>query len=443
MRAAPVRRVLVAGGGGGPATAVALRFHDSLIREIGAELGADLDRPERSVDPAERAEEPVVVTGLAALSPAGTSVAELWDAYRAGTDYGMSEDRLRIGRVDFDPAAYLPARQRRRVDRLALLAVAACQLALADAGLHREGDGRASIAPHRGVERAEEPSRGHRVERPAPRIGVVLGTALGPMENMGRFTLPLPDSGPTLADAAVVPNTGTAAAARVVAMLLGLTGVTSTVTATHAAGAVALCLARDLLRSGAADAIVCPAADVLSPAVVRAYSRLPLFGFGRTDAYTLAESGFALVLERRSAARARNARIRAELSGYGIASGARAGGGCDRRGAGVERAMRTALDMAGIAPNALPAVWANAAGLVAVDWPERAAIERVFGHPGPRVEAPKRRLGEPVGAGAHLSVVLALTEWERAGAGGPALVNSSSLGGTHVALVLDAPADQR
>jgi 3-oxoacyl-[acyl-carrier-protein] synthase II len=362
--------------------------------------------------PASRTDEPVVVTGLAALCPAGTTVQELWEAYQAGTRYGETEDRLRVGRLDVDPATYIPARQRRRVDRLGLLAAVACQTALADAGLHA-------------------------ADRPALRIGVVLGTGLGSMVSMERFTLPLLDSAPALANPAVFPNTVYTMAAGKVARLLGVTGVTSTVTATHAAGAVALCVARDLLRSDAADVIVCPAADVLPTAAVRAYARLPLFGFGQTDAYTLAEGGFALVLERRSAARARNARIRAELSGYGIASDERGIGGWDRRGAGVECAMRTALEMAGIAPTALPAVWANAAGLTLVDWPERAAIERVFGRPGPRVETPKRRLGEPVGAGAHLSIVLALMEWELTGAGGPALVNSSSLGGTHVAMVLD------
>jgi 3-oxoacyl-[acyl-carrier-protein] synthase II len=393
----------------------------------GANACVVLARPDRRSASASRTEEPVVVTGLAALSPAAPGARELWAAYQAGTRCGEREDRLRVDRMTADAAAHIaahiPARQRRRLDRLGLLAAVACQTALADAGLPSTGP------PSTGLPSAD---------RPAHRIGVVLGTGLGPMESMARFTLPLLDSGPALANPAVFPNTVYNMAAGQVAMLLGVIGVTSTVTATHAAGAVALCVARDLLRSGAADAIVCPAVDVLPPAVVRAYARLPLFDAGRADGYTLAEGGFALVLERRSAATARNARIRAELSGYGIASDARGIGQWDRRGGGVERAMRIALDMAGIAPDAVPAVWANAAGLAPVDRPERAAIERVFGPAGPRVEAPKRRLGEPVGAGAHLSTVLALTEWELTGAGGPALVNSSSLGGTHVAIVLAA-----
>jgi 3-oxoacyl-[acyl-carrier-protein] synthase II len=79
-------------------------------------------------------------------------------------------------------------------------------------------------------------------------------------------------------------------------------------------------------------------------------------------------------------------------------------------------------------------VWANAAGIPAVDRPEERALRRL----GTRAEvlAPKRVLGEPVGAGAHLGVALAVEERRRGGAAGPVLINSSSLGGTHIALVL-------
>jgi 3-oxoacyl-[acyl-carrier-protein] synthase II len=73
---------------------------------------------------------------------------------------------------------------------------------------------------------------------------------------------------------------------------------------------------------------------------------------------------------------------------------------------------------------------------------EHAALDRIFGGRGPRVEAPKQRLGEPVGAGAHLSAILAVTGRKLGGAAGPVLVNSSSLGGTHIAVVLDSPKER-
>ncbi len=352
------------------------------------------------------APEPIVITGLAALSPAGDGVEALAEAFRLGepprrTPAGDGTGPL-AARVDFDPDRYLPARARRRMDRLSLLAVAACQDALADAGL----DG---------------------IDRPAPRVGVVLGTGLGPMQSMEQFTRPLLEGGPALADPAVFPNTVYNAAAGQVAMRLGLTGVTSTVTGLHAAGAMALCVAADLLRAGAADVVVCPAVDVLSPAVLAAYRRFA--------GYTLAEGGYALVLERLPAAQARGARIRAELAGHGIASDARGAGRWDRDGAGLERAIRTALAAAGLRPADLSAVWANRTGLPAVDRPEQAALERVLAGAAPPLRSPKPVLGDPIGAGAHQAAALALAGWA-GGEPGPVLVNSSSLGGTHVALAL-------
>jgi 3-oxoacyl-[acyl-carrier-protein] synthase II len=357
--------------------------------------------------PAPRAEEPVVVTGLAAFSPAGSGVDPLWRAYRAGLTLGEPEGGLRVGRALFDPAEFVGARQRRRMDRLTLLAVAASRTALVNAGLA-----------------AEQPDR--------TRIGVVLGTGLGPMESMAEFTTPLHEGGAAAANPAVFPNTVYNAAAGQVATLLGTTGVTSTLTASHAAGAVALCVAHDLLAAGAADAVVVPAVDTLPQSVLAGYRRIPLFA---EPGFTLTEGGFALVLERASAAAARGARPLATFAGYGITSDARGLGRWDPHGAGLERAMRTALDHAGLSPAEVSAVWASAAGLPPADAPELAAVGRVFGAGAP-LEAPKRLLGEPVGAGAHQSAVLALTGWVESGARGPALVNSSSLGGTHVAFVL-------
>lgn len=348
--------------------------------------------------------DPIVVTGATALSPAGTSVDDLVTAYRAGV---LPDGPLR---VDLDPGAYVPARQRRRLDRLGLLAVAAARTALDSAGL---GDG----------------------ERPAPRIGVVLGTGLGPMESIEQFARPVIQGGPGHANPALFPNTVWNAAAGQVAMLLGLTGATSTLTVTHAAGAAALAVARDLLRSGGVDVVVVPAVDSPTDTVERAYRRMPLFT--GADGYRLAEGGYALVLERAPDARARGAHVLGEFGGYGIASDAAGLGRFDPTGDGVERAARTALADAGIEPDAVSTVWAAAAGLEPVDAAESAALGRVFGATGPVVEAPKRVLGDPVGGGSHQSAVLALAGFGTDPAAGPALVTSSSLGGTHVAFVLN------
>jgi 3-oxoacyl-[acyl-carrier-protein] synthase II len=355
-----------------------------------------------STQPAVR-DERVVVTGLAALSPAGATVADLVSAYRSGVAAGGP----RVATVDVDLEDCVPARRRRRMDKLGVLAVAASRTALADAGLSE-------------------------TDEPMSTIGVVLGTGLGPLESLERFTAPLLARGPAEANPAVFPNTVYNAAAGQVAMILGTTGVTSTVTSLHAAGAAAVGVATDLLRTGAADAIVCPAVDVPTPLAAEIYRRSPLC---RGRHHTLAEGGYALVLERYSAAKARGARILAEVAGHATASDAIGAGRWDPRGRGLERAMRAALAAAEVDVTDLTAVWTGVAGLPAADRPELRAVRRVLDGHEVRIERPRERLGDPVGAGAHLSAVLAIAGWS-SGTGGPVLLNSSSLGGTHVALVL-------
>ncbi|MGW3632693.1 beta-ketoacyl synthase N-terminal-like domain-containing protein [Streptomyces sp. NPDC005122] len=354
--------------------------------------------------PAPPAAEKVVITGGAAITAAGEGMEALWEAWRRGTRLGTEEDGLHVARADFDPAAHIGARDRRRMDRLSQLAVASCRAALAHAGLD-----------------ADE------------HTGVVLGTGLGPMRSIEDFLLPVLGGCPAEGSPAVFPNTVFNAAAGQVAMHVGAKGPTSTVTTGHAAGASALTVAHDLLLQHRADAVLCPAVEDLSPGVLTAYRGLPLF----TDTgYTLAEAGITLVLERESSARARGARILAEFAGHGTACDAAGVGRWDEDGEGVERAMRAALGHARLHPGEVTAIWANAAGLTRADTPEAHATGRLAAASGCPVHTPKQTLGEPVGAGAQLAALLAVTGWQEGTAAGPVLINSSSLGGTHISLVL-------
>lgn len=358
----------------------------------------------------------VLITGLAALTPGGCDPDAVWDAFAAERDCTREEDGLRIGRVELDPSPWLSARERRRMDRLGVLAVVASRIALEDAAVDLGED--------------------HR-----ERVGVIFGTGIGPMDTMERFARPLLEEGPRAANPAVFPNTVYNAAGGQVAMHLGAIGPASTVTAGHAAGASALCYGADLVARGHAEAIVCPAVDTLTPTVIRGYAELGVLqtadvgGDGRLG---LAEAGVAVVLERRASALARGARVHGELLGHGIASDGLGAGRWDPQGGGLERAMRLALEAAGLAPGDLDAVWTSAAGHRPADDAEAAALDRLFGGPdaGPPRLAPKRLFGEPIGVGGPLSTVLACTGWKRTGAGGPALINSCSFGGTHFALVV-------
>lgn len=100
--------------------------------------------------------------------------------------------------------------------------------------------------------------------------------------------------------------------------------------------------------------------------------------------------------------------------------------------------MTIALEQSGIAPTAIAAIWASAAGHRQADRAEDAAIRRLFGESPPPILSPKLLLGEPMGAGGAVSAALALKQWQREGVGnpGPVLVNSDSMGGTHFSIVL-------
>ncbi|MFE4462821.1 beta-ketoacyl synthase N-terminal-like domain-containing protein, partial [Nocardia tengchongensis] len=286
----------------------------------------------------DQTEDEVVVTGIGALMGDTTDIEQLWAAWQSGTVAAESHNGLRLARVTSDPGATIPAKQRRRMDRLGQLAVATSEQALTAAGLT-----------------ADE------------RVGVVLGTGVGPMSSISRFFEPTVTGGPLQGNPAIFPNTVFNAAAGQVAMVLGAKGPTSTLTSGHAAGAAALGTAFDLLRAGRADAVLCTGADELSPYALDAYRGAGPFTGRHGRDFRLAEGSVTLLLERADAARERRATPLAVLAGYATTCDALGIARWDPRGHGVERAMREALAAAGVEPAALTAVWTAAAGLPAVD----------------------------------------------------------------------------
>jgi 3-oxoacyl-[acyl-carrier-protein] synthase II len=380
----------------------------------GANATIAFTRPGKAAaPPARRLDDEVVITGVGVVSPAAASRSELWRSYTEGTDSWRWEHGLRVSRVNLDPAAFVSARQGRRLDRLSLYAIAASRRALDDAKL--------DIGTHNG-----------------DRTGVIFGTGLGPVESLETFSIPVLDNGPGAANPAVFPNTVYNAAAGHIAMLLGTRGPTSTVTVAHAAGAAAVCVAEDMLRADRTDALLCVAADALSPVALQVYAAIPLFRSQAAQLCLLAEGAIAIVLEHSSAARARGARILGGLSGHAITSDAAGIAQWDSRGTGIERAMRTALDRAALSAADLSAIWANTTGLPAVDQPEHAALARLQGTVGITIHKPKLVLGEPIGVSALQSAALAIQAWDHGGDSKPVLINSSSLGGTHISLILSS-----
>jgi len=275
----------------------------------------------------------VVITGIGPVSNVGIGVAEYRDALRAGrSGVGPIEsfdttgfERVVAGEVNaFDPAAILSRLDPAEWGRSSLFAAAAARLAVGDAGLEPGGD----------------------------RVAVVVGTTSGelvPIVDMARAWHADGYGRPAAAVATKAPASRLALA---VARELDVTGETVTLGTACAAGNYAIGHAFDLITDGAADLAIAGGADSVARFTHAGFHRLGAltaercspFDGQRTGILT-AEGGIALVLETLEGARARGARIYAEVLGYGLNCDAGHPVAPDRDS--VARCMRLALDVAG------------------------------------------------------------------------------------------------
>ncbi len=319
----------------------------------------------------------VVVTGMGALTPLGNSVDEYWKGLvdgRSGIEYIESFDASEFpcvvaGEVrGFDASDYMPAKQVRRLARFSQLAVAAARQAIEDAGLDTETENR-------------------------ERIGVLLGNGIGSYpdtEEQSRIFLERGWSKVSpIYMSKMLPNM----AAANVAMALRLEGYNNTVITACAAGTQAIGDAADMIRAGRADVILSGGSEssicaqgLAAFCAMRALSQRKddphaasrPFDTDR-DGFIPTEAAGILVLESLTHARARGARILAEVAGYGASSDAFDFVQPRDDGAGAARTMKWALEDAGIAPAGVSYINAHGTSTPLGDAAETTAIRRVFG----------------------------------------------------------------
>jgi 3-oxoacyl-[acyl-carrier-protein] synthase II len=235
------------------------------------------------------------ITGLGVVSPAGVGAGALFDAFAAGRPAPITVDEkegpgARVG--DFGAKQQIAAGSLRRMPRLTQMAIVAAKQALADT--------------------AFDPTR----------VGVVLGTGLGTLDETIAFMNGYIDGGPEAASPLLFPYSVMNAAAGQMAVELKLRGINSTVNHRDASPLMALGLALDLLALRRADAILVGGVDELSPPTRAGYR---LFGAtspsgmrpydGARNGLTPGESAALILVEREEDARARKAGIRAFIDG--------------------------------------------------------------------------------------------------------------------------------
>jgi 3-oxoacyl-[acyl-carrier-protein] synthase II len=319
----------------------------------------------------------VVITGIGALTPIGTGVEGLWDGLRRRESavqkidrFDPSPFRTQIAAQvnDFEPVDYMDRQRVKRTERYAQFSIAASRLALEDAGLRPE---------------AEDPDR----------VGVQMGSALGGVAyGEGQFTSYV-QHGVRGVDPMLALAVFNGAASCNVAIEFGFTGPNSTNGMSCASGAIAVGDGWRAIRDGDADVMLAGGVETpLAPlcygafAIIRAMSTRnddpgrASRPFDRArDGFVMGEGACVLVLEEYEHARARGARIYAEVLGYGTSNDAHHMTAPRPDGAQAARAMATALRTGGLKPEQIDYVNAHGSSTPLNDSTESRIIRAVLG----------------------------------------------------------------
>ena len=351
----------------------------------------------------------VVITGMGVISPLGNTVDEMWERALNGesgigelTAIDPSAYPCKVaGQVeDFDPNEWMERREARRMARFSQFAIAAGKQAIKDSCLNLDA-----------------------IDR--DRAGAVLGTGGGSLPHSDQAMRTILGRGGHRLDplymAKMLPNMATGN----LTIQLGLLGYTNTVTTACAAATQAIGDAAEVIRRGDADVMLAGGTEA-------GISELGLAGFCAMRALTTSyndrpgessrpfdrdRDGFApsegaalLVLEELGHARARGAQPLAELIGYGVTADARFLVAPPEDGGGAARAIRVALDHAGVEPGEIDYISAHATATEVGDIAETRAIRSVFGKDADRipVSAFKSQVGHLLGAAGGVETVAAI-----------------------------------
>lgn len=311
------------------------------------------------------------------ITPLGHNVCDNWEALIAGrsgtariTHFDPTGyDSQVAGEVkDFDPTKFMDRKDARRMDRFAQFATVAANEALKQSGF--------VITQENG-----------------PRVATIIGTAHGGiMTALAEYDV-LREKGPGRVSPFVVPMMLSDMACGNVSIRLGAKAMNYSLVSACASGADSIGEAANIIRRGDADVAIAGGAEApITTLSVAGYSAARALGSNnenpsqasrpfdaRRNGFIIAEGSGMLVLESEEHARARGANILAELAGYGATSDAFHITQPGQNGEGAARAMTTALEKAGLAPDDIQYLNAHGTSTPLNDKLETVAIKRAFG----------------------------------------------------------------
>jgi len=347
-----------------------------------------------------------VITGIGAITPVGLSARESWASLLAGRSgvrpvsrFDASPYPVRIAAEvqGFDPLALISRKRVRRTARFAQLAIAAAHEAVTDARL----------PPFPQI---------------TDRVGVTIATALGGIDVVDSEAPRSDGRAPTRVTPFLLPMLIANMAASAVTIHFGIRGPSNTSVGACASGTIALAEARRWIRAGEADYVLAGGTEGgITPTVWAALCALGAlstrndaperasrpFDLNR-DGFVYGEGAVVFVVEREDLARAREARIYAELAGAGMTSDAYHETAPQPEGEAAARAIRLALADAGARAEDVDLVVAHGTGTPLNDAAETRAIKLALGSRASKVpvSAPKSMVGHMIGAAGALDALV-------------------------------------
>jgi 3-oxoacyl-[acyl-carrier-protein] synthase II len=359
----------------------------------------------------------VVMTGVGMVTPLGANVEETWSRLVAGEsgarrvqNFDVSDLPAKIAcqvpRGDgrdgtFNPSDWMEPKDQRRVDTFIVYAVAAAEQALADAGWHPAAH-EDQIA-----------------------TGVLIGSGIGGLQQIEDGAHILRDRGPRKMGPYFIPGLLINLASGIVSIRHGLKGPNHAVVTACSTGAHAIGDAARLIGLGDADVMVAGGTEA-------AISRLGMAGFCACralstsfndepekasrpydrdrDGFVMGEGSGIVVLEELDHARARGARIYAEVIGYGMSGDAYHVTAPAENGDGAYRCMTAALRRAGITPSEIDYINAHGTSTPLGDEIELKAVERVVGNAAGRIamSSTKSAIGHLLGAAGAVEAIFSV-----------------------------------
>jgi 3-oxoacyl-[acyl-carrier-protein] synthase II len=350
----------------------------------------------------------VYITGMGALTPIGNNVQSFWRNLVAGkpgagkiTSFDTLDMPFNIACEvkDFDPAEYLDRKTARRIHRSSQFAVAVSHQAIRDAKLTID-------------------------ESNWDRVGVLMATGGGGITEIEAGALEVVKKGWRSVGPFMVPSAMANAVSCVVSIETGARGPVMTSTAACASGHYSIIEGYHFLQRGEADVIIAGGAEsLMSMLTMAAFGRMgPLssrfddpehacrpFSIDR-DGFVAGEGAAAVVLETEEHARARGAKLYAEVLGGKLTADAFHITAPDPEGMGAARALTGALQMAKIEPQEVKAVFAHGTGTTLNDIGETKALKRAFGDAAyaMKITSIKSMVGHALGAAGAQSAVAAV-----------------------------------